>query len=67
MNPVLETLLLMAIFAMAIIMLMVLSAIIWFLPAIVAAIIVWFLTGSLFYAAIAFLAVAFLWTLVKRK
>lgn len=65
--PFLEIILEAALFAVAMVMLLVLSAIIGFLPAILAAVVVWFLSHSLFYAALAFVAVAFLWALVKRK
>jgi hypothetical protein len=45
----------------------VLSMLIGFLPAIIVAVIVWFLSHSLFYAALAFVVVAFLWVLAKKK
>lgn len=67
MIPFLEIVLALALFAAAMVMLLVLSAIIGFLPAILVAVIVWFLTHSLYYAALAFVVVAFLWALVKRK
>ncbi len=65
--PFVEIILAIALFVMAMFILMVLSVIIGFLPALVAAVVFWFLTGSLFYAAVAFLVVAFLWVLIKRK
>ncbi len=65
--PFVEILLAISLFAMAMFILVVLSAIIGFLPAIVTAVIIWLLTHSLFYAAVAFVVVAFLWALVKRK
>ncbi len=65
--PFVEILLAIALFLIAMVCLVVLSAIIGFLPAIVAAVVIWLLTHSLFYAAVAFLVIAFLWALVKRK
>ncbi len=65
--PFVEIILALILFVTAILVLVVLSAIIGFLPAIVAAVVIWFLTHSLFYAAVAFVVVAFLWALVKRK
>ena len=38
-----------------------------FLPAIVATVIVYLLTGSLLYAGVAFVVIAFAWALVKHK
>jgi len=49
-----------------IVIIMVLAAVIHFILPIIAAVVVWFLTGSLIYAGIAFLAVAILQLLVRR-
>ncbi len=49
-----------------IIIILVLSAVIHFILPIIAAVVVWFFTGSLLYAGIAFLAVAILQLLVRR-
>jgi hypothetical protein len=49
-----------------IVIVLVLSAVIHFMLPIIAAIVVWFLTGSLIYAGIAFLAIAILQLLVSR-
>ena len=49
-----------------IVIVLVLSAVIHFILPIIAAIVVWFLTGSLIYAGIAFLAIAILQLLVSR-
>jgi len=49
-----------------IVIVLVLSAVIHFILPIIAAIVVWFLTGSLIYAGIAFLAIAILQLLVRR-
>ncbi len=67
MIPFVEIILALILFVVAILVLVVLSAIIGFLPALVAAVVIWFLTHSLFYAAAAFVIIAFLWALVKRK
>ncbi len=67
MIPVAEIILSIAIFTVAILMLVVLSAIIGFLPAIVGAVVVWFLTHSLFFAALAFVVLALIWSIIKRK
>ena len=44
-----------------------LATLLGFLPAIIAAIIVYVLTRSLLYAGIAFVVIAFLWALVRHK
>ena len=62
-----EIVLAIILFGLAMLALMILSAIIGFLPAIIVAVIIWLLTRSLLYAAIAFVVVAFLWAIVKRK
>lgn len=49
-----------------IIIILVLSAVIHFILPIIAAVVVWFLTGNLIYAGIAFLAIAILQLLVRR-
>ena len=49
-----------------IIIILVLAAVIHFILPIIAAVVVWFFTGSLLYAGIAFLAVAILQLLVRR-
>jgi len=49
-----------------IVIILILSAVIHFILPIIAAVVVWFLTGSLIYAGIAFLAVAILQLLVRR-
>jgi len=49
-----------------IVIIMVLAAVIHFILPIIAAVVVWFLTGSLIYAGVAFLAVAILQLLVRR-
>jgi len=49
-----------------IVIILILSAIIHFILPIIAAVVVWFLTGSLIYAGIAFLAIAILQLLVRR-
>ena len=63
----LETLLLVgALFLVGIIIIMVVGALLFFLPAVVLAGVVWFLTGSELYTGLAFLAVALL-SLTRRK
>jgi zinc transporter ZupT len=65
---IVEAILAIVLFFIAIVILVVLSAIIGFLPAIIAAAVVYFVFGhSLLYAAIAFVAAAFLWAIVRRK
>jgi len=49
-----------------IVIILVLSAVIHFILPIIAAIVVWLLTGSLIYAGVAFLAIAILQLLVRR-
>ena len=49
-----------------IIIILVLAAVIHFILPIITAVVVWFFTGSLPYAGVAFLAVAILQLLVKR-
>jgi len=49
-----------------IVIILILSAVIHFILPIIAAVVVWFLTGSLIYAGLAFLAVAILQLLVTR-
>lgn len=44
-----------------------LATLLGFLPAIIAAVIVYFLAGSLLFAGVAFVVVAFLWVLVRHK
>ena len=44
-----------------------LATLLGFLPAIVATVIVYLLTGSLLYAGVAFVVIAFAWALVKHK
>jgi hypothetical protein len=50
-----------------IVILMILAAVIHFILPIIAAVIVWFLTHSLLYAGVAFLAVAIIQLLARRK
>jgi hypothetical protein len=57
---------LMVLLAIGIILLTVLSAIIGLLPAIVAAVIAYLLTGSVVVAGLVFVVVAFVWVLVKK-
>lgn len=65
---IVEVILALILFIAAIAVLMILSALIGFLPAIIVAVIVYFVAGqSLLYAAIAFVVVAFIWAIVKRK
>jgi len=49
-----------------IVIILILSAIIHFILPIISAVVVWFLTGSLIYAGVAFLAIAILQLLVRR-
>ena len=49
-----------------VVIIMVLAAVIHFILPIIAAVVVWFFTGSLIYVGIAFLAVAILQLLVSR-
>ena len=51
---------------LGIVLIMVLAAVIHFILPIIAAVIVWFITGNLLYAGIAFLAVAILQLLAHR-
>ena len=63
-----EIVLVLALIAIAGIVLTVVSALLGFLPAIIAAAVVYFVFGhSLLYAAVAFVVVAFVWALVKRR
>ena len=50
-----------------IIIILLLKAVIHFILPIVAAVIVWFVTGSLLYAGIAFVAVAILQMILRRR
>jgi len=50
-----------------IIIIMILAALIHFILPIIAAVVVWFLTGSLIYAGAAFLLVAIIQLLVRRR
>lgn len=50
-----------------IIIIMVLAAVIHFIIPIIAAVVVWFITGSLLYAGIAFVAVAIIQLLFRRR
>jgi len=50
-----------------IIAILILSAVIHFILPIIAAVVVWFLTGSLLYAGIAFVVVAILQLIVRRR
>ena len=50
-----------------IIAILILSAVIHFILPIIAAIVVWFLTGSLLYAGVAFVVVAILQLIVRRR
>ena len=51
---------------LGIVLIMVLAAVIHFILPIIAAVVVWFITGNLLYAGIAFLAVAILQLLAHR-
>jgi hypothetical protein len=46
---------------------MVLAAVIHFILPIIAAVVVWFLTGSLLYAGLAFLVVAIIQLIIRRR
>jgi len=50
-----------------IIAILILSAVIHFILPIIAAIVIWFLTGSLLYAGVAFVVVAILQLIVRRR
>ncbi len=50
-----------------IIIILILKAIIHFILPIIAAVVVWFLTGSLIYAGIAFVVIAILQLLIRRS
>jgi hypothetical protein len=50
-----------------IIIIMVLAAVIHFILPIIAAVVVWFLTGSLLYAGLAFLVVAIIQLIIRRR
>lgn len=50
-----------------VIAILVLSAVIHFILPIIAAVVVWFLTGSLLYAGVAFVVVAILQLIVRRR
>ena len=50
-----------------IVILMILSAVIHFILPIIAAVVVWFLTGSLVYAGVAFLAITIIQLLARRS
>jgi len=50
-----------------IVIILILSAIIHFILPIISAVVVWFLTGSLIYAGVAFLAIAILQLLVRSS
>jgi hypothetical protein len=50
-----------------IIVILVLSAVIHFILPIIAAVVVWFLIGSLLYAGVAFLGVAILQLIIRRR
>lgn len=50
-----------------IVIIMLLRAVIHFILPIIAAIVVWFLTGSLLYAGLAFLAVAIIQLIVRKR
>jgi hypothetical protein len=56
-----------SLFGLAMLLLTILRIILGLLPAIVAALVIWFLTGSLLYAAIVFVVVAFLWAIARRR
>jgi len=62
-----EMLLAVSLFGLAMLLLTILRIILGLLPAIVAALVIWFLTGSLLYAAIVFVVVAFLWAIARRR
>jgi len=46
---------------------LILSAVIHFILPIIAAVVVWFMTGSLLYAGVAFVVVAILQLIVRRR
>ncbi len=50
-----------------IVIIMLLRAVIHFILPIIAAVVVWFFTGSLLYAGLAFLAVAIIQLIVRRR
>jgi len=62
-----EILLAISLFGLAMLLLTILRTILGLLPAIAAALVIWFLTGSLLYAAIGFVVVAFLWAIACRR
>jgi len=61
-----ELVILLILLIIGIIAILVLSAVIHFILPIVSAVVVWFLTGSILYAAIAFVAVAILQLVARR-
>ena len=65
--PLVEIVLAIVLFTMAMVILTLVKTVLGFLPAIIAALVIWFVTRSLLSAAVAFVIIAFLWVLVKRK
>ena len=61
-----ELIIFLVLMVIGIIIIMVLATLIHFIIPIIAAVVVWFLTGSLLYAGIAFVVVAIIQLLAKR-
>lgn len=62
-----ELVIFLVLLVIGIIAILILSAVIHFILPIIAAVVVWFLTGSLIYAGVAFVAVAILQLIVRRR
>jgi hypothetical protein len=62
-----ELVIFLVLLVIGIIAILILSAVIHFILPIIAAVVVWFLTGSLLYAGVAFVVVAILQLIVRRR
>lgn len=62
-----ELVIFLVLLVVGVIIILLLKAVIHFILPIVAAVIVWFVTGSLLYAGIAFVAVAILQMILRRR
>jgi hypothetical protein len=66
MIPVSELLMFLAFLVVGLLVIMVIGALIFLLPAAILAVVVWFLTGSAFWAGVVFLVIAVI-SLVKKR
>jgi hypothetical protein len=66
MIPFIDVVVFLAFLVVGLVILMVLGAIIFLLPAVILTIVVWFLTGSTFWAGMVFLVIAVISLLKKR-